>query len=350
MPGRRLARKAGLPPGTIVYVGEEGRAPAAISLMSYTDDCLDERESATVEECRDLMKEGGVTWINVSGVHDVDLVEKVGHLLNLHPILLEDVAHTGQRTKMDEYEGHLFFALHMIYFQDGDLIDEQVSLVVGKNVVLSFLENPGDVFDPIRERIRQAKGRIRSRGADFLAYTLMDTLVDNYFLVVETMAERMEALESEVLENPRVQVLNEIQRQKRQVILLRRAVWPLRDVVARLERAEGDLFGPDMRVYVKDLHDHSVQVMETVETFRDVMGGVLDIYLSQVSNRMNQVMKVLTVIATIFIPLTFLVGVYGMNFEFMPELAWRWGYPALWGFMVTLAVVMLVLFKRKNWL
>jgi len=334
----------------MVYVGENGRAPATLSVLGYSPDSLEEKEAASLEDCRTMMESQGVTWINVSGVHDVGLVEKVGSLLDLHPLLLEDVVHTGQRAKMEEYDGKIFFVVRMIYFQDGEMLNEQVSLVVGQGVVLSFQETPGDIFGPIRDRIRHAKGRIRSRGADYLAYTLMDTLVDNYFLVVETMAEHMETMEAEVLEDPRVAVLSDIQQQKRQVIFLRKAVWPLRDMVARLERAEGSLFGPDMRMYVKDLHDHSIQVMETVETFRDVMSGVLDIYLSQASNRMNEVMKVLTVIATIFIPLTFVVGVYGMNFQHMPELSWQWGYPAIWGVMTALAVMMLILFRRKDWL
>jgi magnesium transporter len=229
-------------------------------------------------------------------------------------------------------------------------VTDQLSLVFGKNFVVSFQEKPGDMFDPVRERLRQGKGRLRKMGADYLAYALLDAVVDHYFVVLENLGERVEALEEELVVDPSQETLHKIHALKREMIFLRKSVWPLREVVAKLERAESELIKDSTEIFFRDVYDHTIQVIDNIETFREILAGMLETYLSSVSNRMNQVMKVLTIIATIFIPLTFLAGVYGMNFEHMPELKWRFGYFLVWGVMIALGVGMAVAFRRRKWL
>jgi len=273
-------------------------------------------------------------------------------LLGLHPLTLEDIASTHQRPKMEDFDNYFYFVLRMPYFQrrGGRIHAEQISIVLMKNAVVSFQEREGDVFDPIRERIRRNKGRIRKCGADYLAYALMDAIVDNGFAILETLGERTESLENNVLKEPDPAVVREIHALKRELILLRKAIWPLREVLANLSRDDSPLISKSTALYLRDVYDHTIQVVETVETFRDTVSGLLDVYLSVVSNRMNEVMRVLTVIATLFIPLTFLAGIWGMNFEFMPELEWKFAYPVVLGIMILIAATMLIFFRRKKWL
>ena len=270
----------------------------------------------------------------------------------MHPLVLEDILNTGQRPKLEDFDEYVFVVLKM--FRYGDQVDgmgiEQISLILGPSFVISFQEEPGDVFDLVRGRIRESKGRIRKMGADYLAYALLDALVDSYFVVLERVGEKVEFLEEELVSDPRPETLQAIHNLKRDMLFLRKSVWPLREVVGALVRGEPSLFGESITVYLRDVYDHSIQVIDTIETFRDMVSGMLDIYLSSVSNRMNEVMKVLTIIATIFIPLTFITGLYGMNFKHMPELAWRWGYPMVWAVMLTVVVLMLFYFRRKKWL
>ncbi len=334
---------------------EAGAAPVDnvhISVFTYSEDDCTEREAATAEEACAPPEPGRVTWINVDGVHDVKLIEKIGECFGLHPLLLEDIANTEQRPKTEDYGEVVFTTLKMLCPDEPGRPAriEQISLVLGRQFVLSFQERAGDVFDPVRDRLRRGKGRVRKAGADYLAYALLDAVVDGYFLVLERVGEELEGLEEEVADNPTPETAGRIREMKRRSLRSRKAVWPLREVVGVLARGELDLITPETIPYLRDVYDHTIQVVDTVETFRDVISGMRDTYLTVLSTRMNEVMKVLTIIATIFIPLTFVAGLYGMNFEFMPELKWRWAYPSALALMLAIAVVMLVYFKKKRWL
>jgi magnesium transporter len=265
---------------------------------------------------------------------------------------MEDILNTDQRPKIENYGEDLFIVLKMLSYDEkkGEISAEQVSLVLRSNAVLSFTEKEKGAFTPIQERLRSGKGRLRKMGADYLAYTLLDIIVDHYFAILEKLSEKIEELEEKLVTNPTTPILQKIQNLKREMIFLRKWVWPLREVISSLERGESSWIQEGTRFYLRDVYDHTIQVMDTVETFREVLSGMMDIYLSSINNRMNAVMKVLTIIATIFMPLTFLAGVYGMNFKHMPELEWQWGYPLLWVFMILIAVFMLISFRKKRWL
>jgi magnesium transporter len=345
-------KRAGLPPGTLVHVGPARTERVRIRVIDYGEGPLEEKELANIEDCFAFRDTPTITWINVDGVHLVEVVEKIGRHFGLHPLILEDVVNTHQRPKLEDYDNHLFIVLKMLsYDESHDAVrSEQVSLVLGKNFVISFQETEGDVFDPIRERIRNGKGRIRKMGADYLAYALVDAIVDHYFIILEKLGEKIEALEEEMVGDPDHDTLMRAHRLKREMLVLRKSVWPLREVVSRLERGESPLIRKPTYVFLRDVYDHTIQVIDTIETYRDMLSGLLDLYLSTVSNKMNAVMKVLTIIATIFIPLTFVAGIYGMNFEFMPELHWHWGYPIVLAGMLFIGLVMLFFFRKKKWL
>ncbi len=350
---RKLSgKKPGAAPGTLVYTGERAGEPVQIRLIDYRGEAFDERHPATVEECLPFKEKPTVTWLNIDGLHEVEVVERIGRHFGLHPLVLEDLVHAGQRPKMEEYDSYLFFVLRVLTWDEAAhrLAEEQLSLILGENFVLSFQERPGDVFDPVRERIRGGKGRLRERGPDYLAYALIDAIVDHYFVVLERLGERIDELEQELIDDPVPSTLHEIYRVKRELLFLRKAVWPLREVLSGLQRLESPVVAEETRFFIRDVYDHTIQVIDTGETFRDMAAGMLDTYLSSLSNRMNEVMKVLTIIATIFIPLTFIAGVYGMNFERMPELGWAWGYPAALLVMLVIGGVMLAFFRRKGWL
>jgi magnesium transporter len=350
---KKRSRKAGLPPGTLVHIGEKRAGVSKITLIDYDEANFQEREVKTVEQCFAFREKPSVTWINVDGVYQVEVIEKLGNCFGLHPLVLEDILNTDQRPKMEVYGDYIYIVLKMLY--DSELNrsaeTEQVSLILGSNFVISFQEGKeGDVFNPVRERIRGDKGLIRKMGSDYLAYSLIDTIVDNYFLILENLGERIELLEEELVAHPTTTTLQEIQKIKYQMVFVRRAVWPLREVISGLGRKESPLIKETTEIYLRDVYDHTVQVMDTIETYREMLSGMLDIYLSSVSNRLNSVMKVLTIIATIFMPLTFIAGIYGMNFKYMPELEWRWGYPAVWLIVVVIGISMLIYIKKKKWL
>jgi len=349
---KKRSRKAGLPPGTLVHIGEQKAEEVKITAIDYDEARFQEREIETVEECFLFKDKPTVTWINVDGIHEVEVLELLGECFGLHPLVLEDILNTDQRPKMEDFSDYIFIVLKTFSYNDqrDELEAEQISLILGPSFVLSFQERTGDVFDPIRERIRNGKGRIRRMGADYLAYCLLDSIVDHYFVVLEQVGEEVEFLEEELVTNPTPETLQTIHNLKRDMIFLRKSVWPLREVIGALERGELSLIRESTGIYLRDVYDHTIQVVDTIETFRDMISGMLDIYLSSVSNRMNEVMKVLTIIATIFIPLTLIAGIYGMNFQYMPELGWRWGYPVVWLVMLVIGVLMLVYFRRKKWL
>jgi magnesium transporter len=349
---KRSSRKAGQSPGTLTHIGEKKLEKATIEVIDYDSQNLEEIYDTSPEECLPYKGSSTVTWIDVTGVHDVQVVEQMGKAFALHPLLLEDVVHTAQRPKMEDFGEYLFFVLNMLTYDAGSkgILSEQISLVLGPSFVISFQESEGDVFNPVRERIRNAKGRIRKMGSDYLAYALIDAVVDHYFIILESISEKIEALQEEVLSQPSPETLQIIQTNKQDLIYLRKSVWPLREAVNNMQRTESDLITDGVLVFLRDVYDHTIQVIDTVETFRDMNSGTLDIYLSSVSNRMNEVMKVLTIIATIFIPLTFLAGIYGMNFEYMPELKWRGAYFVVWLIMLIVGIIMFIGFKRKKWL
>ncbi|MBN1848880.1 MAG: magnesium/cobalt transporter CorA [Deltaproteobacteria bacterium] len=349
---KKPAKKAGLSPGTLIHVGEKKIDQIRIRITEYNDSFFEERELAVIEECCECKDASSVTWINIDGLHEVSIIEKLGNQFNIHPLVLEDILHTEQRPKMEVFDDYLFIISKMLSYDDErkTINTEQFSLILGPNYVLTFQENTGDVFDIIRERLRKQKGRIRKEGADYLAYALIDAIVDNYFIVLEKIDEKMEMLEEQLTENPNSETMQTIHHLKRELIFLRKSVWPLREVIGILEREELRLIQAKTTVFLRDVYDHTIQVIDTIETFRDMVSGMLDLYLTTVSNRMNEVMKVLTIIATIFIPLTFIAGIYGMNFEFMPEIKWHWSYPVVWIIMIAIGVLMLIYFRKKKWL
>ncbi len=345
--------KAGLPPGTLVHIGTRQVGETRVRIIDYDESGVRETARAALADCVPFRDSESVTWIDIEGLQDIPLLEGLGRCYGLHPLILEDILNTDQRPKTDDMEGYIYIVLKMLDFDPGSLeiVSEQVSLVFGRHYVISLQEGrEGDLFEPLRERIRAGKGRLRRLGSDFLAYSLLDTVIDHYFAIVERFAERIESLEEELVGNPRPETLHQIHRLKREMILLRKAAWPLREVVNALEKSDSELIRPATKLFLRDLYDHAIHIVDSVETYREMLSGMIDIYLSSVSNRMNQVMRVLTIIATIFMPLTFLAGIYGMNFRYMPELGWPWGYPLVLLAMFVLAGAMLFFFKKKHWL
>ncbi|MFC2161176.1 magnesium/cobalt transporter CorA [Acidobacteriota bacterium] len=345
-------RNIGLPPGTPVYIGDRIGEEVRITILDYDESQFQEIGIKDVEESFPFKEKSTVTWINIDGIHNIDYIEKIGRHFGVHSLVQEDIVHTEQRPKMEEFEDHIFVVLKMISYNEANkkTVSEQVSLILGPKYVISFQEKEGDIFNSIRERIRNGKGRIRKMGPDYLANSLLDTIVDHYFVVLEKFGERVEELESELLSNPHPEDLQEIHRLKREMIFLRKSVWPLREVLSNLARLESSLVEDSTKIYLRDVYDHTIQIIDIVETYRDMLSGMHDTYLSSISNRMNDIMKVLTIIATIFIPLTFIAGIYGMNFQFMPELSWKGGYFFVWGIMAAVAIGMIVFFKRRKWL
>ena len=335
-----------------MYIGKTKTEKVKITCIDYYGDYFQEKQMETIDDVFPFSNTTTSTWINLDGIHQLDNIEKIGKHFNIHPLVLEDIMNTGQRPKMEDYGNYLFIVLKMLHYdeKDDETKTEQVSLVLSSKFVLSFQENEGDVFDFVRERIRTDRGRIRKMGVDYLAYSLVDAIVDNYFMVLEKIGEKIEDIEEELVKNPTPEVLHMIHRLKRELIFLRKSVWPLREVISKLERWESPLIDKSIDIYLRDVYDHTIQVIDALETFRDMLSGMLDIYLSSVSNKMNEVMKVLTIIATIFIPLTLIAGIYGMNFTYMPELESPWGYPMVYMVMLAVGAVMMVYFRRKKWL
>ena len=351
-PVKKISKKAGLPPETLVHIGERKAEKVKITIIDYDEVRLEERVVKEVRECFPYKEKQTVTWINVDGLHDPEVLEAIGTCFEIHPLVLEDIADTEQRPKMEDLERYIFVVMKMLQYDETwkEIDTEQVSLILGPNFVISFQEKEGDVFDHIRDRIRTGKGRIRKMGADYLAYALTDAIVDNYFVILDKIGQEIDRLEVELVTNPAPDTLPAIHVFKGEMIFLRKSVWPLREVVSSLERTESLLVKDTTGIYLRDVYDHTIQVIDTIESYRDIASGMLETYLSGLSYRMNEVMKVLTIVATIFIPLGFLASIYGMNFRFMPELSWRWGYLTVLGLMAVMAIGLGVYFKRKRWL
>jgi magnesium transporter len=348
---KKISAKTGLPPGALIHIGEKHAERAKITLCEYDESHFNEKEIHTLEGLMPPPDRKDVTWIHIDGLQDIQLLEQIGIVFGLHPLILEDILNTDQRPKLENHGDYLYVVLkHFQMGQDGRIVPEQVSIVLGPNYLISLQEKEGKLLDPVRGRLRTDRGRLRKGGADYLAHALLDGIVDGYFSILDHFGEEIETLEEVLMGRPSPQILRKIQILKREMILLRKAVWPLREMVGNLSRSDSPLIREPSILYFRDISDHTAQVIDTIETYRDILSGMLDIYLSSISNRMNEIMKVLTIIATIFMPLTFLAGIYGMNFKHMPELEWPWGYFALWGVMVVIAVVMLVYFRRRKWL
>lgn len=346
----KASEKAGLPPGTPVLVAERAE-PTRITLIDYDPQHVDVRELSDVEEGFPFRKTPSVTWLNLSGLQNIEAIERIGREFGVHPLTLEDILHLNQRPKVDIFDDYVYAVVKMLQTGSGggELDMEQVSLVVGENFVITFQEREGDVLDPLRERIAKGKGRIRKFGADYLGYAILDAIVDEYFAIVEAFEEAMEQLEDKVLTSTDEGVAEEIHDLRSRLLSVRRHTTPLREAISSLMRAADGIIREDTLPYLRDLHDHVLRVTESLDLLRENVTGLREMYLANVSNRMNAVMKVLTVIATIFIPLTFIAGVYGMSFEYMPELKWRWGYFAVWIVMVVVAGGMVRYFRKHNW-
>jgi magnesium transporter len=351
----RMSQKSGLPPGTLVHIGEEKTDRVRTTLIRYNPLEVHEKELDGLEHLDEVpWKPGqeGVTWINMEGVHDLETIESMGRYFGIHPLTLEDIVNTEQRPKIEEYEEYLFVVLKTFdYVEQGrGLRMDQMSLILKPGMVMSFEEKGREIFSPLRDRIRSGKGRIRKEGSDYLAYCLIDAIVDHYFNVLEKLGEDIEFLQEELITSPTKFTLQAIHRMKWEMMVFRRSVWPLRESVGSLVRGEYATIQKATLVYLRDVYDHIIHVIDSIETFREMLTGMMDLYLSSISNRMNEIMKVLTVIATIFMPLTFIAGLYGMNFKYMPELEWHWGYPAVLLVMAIVAIYMLVYFRRKKWI
>ena len=350
------ARKAQLPPGTLVYTGDKKSSVGpSIRVFTYDEENVLEEEVTSIDAALALRKRGQVTWININGLGDTSVVADVGRHLDIHALVLEDVLHVSQRPKCEDYGDYLFVVAQMLDLARTaesaiSITTEQVSFILATDLLITFQEQEGDVFEVVRNRIRHAKGQVRRMKADYLLYALLDAIVDNYFIILERIGEESETIQESLVDNVPDTTIHSIHGMKRMMISLRRAIWPLREAVGSLERGESKMIQKRAKVYFRDLYDHTIQVMDIVESLRDIISGMLDIYLSAVSNRMNSVMKVLTIIATIFIPLTFIAGVYGMNFEYMPELHYPWAYPATLGVMLAVSLCMLAFFRRKRWI
>ncbi|MCM4160806.1 magnesium/cobalt transporter CorA [Antarcticibacterium flavum] len=346
------------PPGTVTYIGRKESAETRLEVIDYNKESFERYTSTRPEDAFDFENENKTTWINIDGLSNTAEIEKLGKYYNLHPLILEDIVNTNQRPKIDEYQDFIFVVVKMLYFPkeatsktNGNLVSEHVSFVVGEDYVLSFQEAGGDVFDGVRERLENGKGRIRGNGADYLLFCLLDAIIDNYFEVIDHMGDQIEFLEEDLFQKqPSDDITFQIQELKRTILRIRRAVFPLREVLSRLEKMDTNLIQEKTRNYFRDLYDHITQVSENIEIYREMTWGLMDMYMTTISNKMNEVMKVLTIIATIFIPLTFIAGIYGMNFEFMPELQWKYSYFVLWGIMLMVFVVMLYFFRKKKWL
>jgi len=347
-----VKKTVGLPPGTMIHVGEKKLEKPIITVFDYDLYQFQEKIVETVEESFPYKDKPTVTWINIDGIHDIESVRKIQDHFEIHPLVLEDIVNTSQRAKIDDYGDYIYIVLRMLQYKEEsqEILSEQISMVLGKNFVISFQETIGDVFNPIRDRIRTGKGRVRRNAADYLAYVLIDSIVDHYFAILERLGERIEDLEDEIVNNDDPKIPHKIHSLKRDMVYLRKQIWPLRELISAIQRNESKLIQKTTLVYLRDVYDHVIQVVDTIELFKDLLSGLHDIYLSSISNRMNEVMKILTIFTSVFIPITFIASVFGMNFQYMPELHTPHGYYIALGVMTAVALSMLLYFKRKKWM
>lgn len=351
--GKKKSFKIGQPPGSAVFTGTKKLESVKINLISYNEEETEEFEIGSLADFSvHLNQKNRILWVDIVGLHDEKLLEEIGTLFDLHRLTLEDILNVEQRPKMEIFDHYLFTELQMVkcHGVDSPIDSEQISLILRENVLISFQEKEGDVFGFVRSRILQGKGTVRKRGADYLLYSLLDSIVDHYFLVLETVSEKIEVIEALAMNEPDTSVLQKIYLERRQILALRRSVYPLREVISSFEKNADQFITRETKPFIRDLYDNTIQVIETMEVFRDMSSGVLDLYMNSLSNRMNNVMKMLTIISTIFIPLTFVAGIYGMNFDNMPELRWQYGYFYVLAGMLVSALIMVGYFIRKKWI
>jgi magnesium transporter len=346
-----ISRKSGHAPGSLLHIGHKKKDRTEISIINYDENHCVEKENVHVGKCSSYLKPETITWINVDGLHEIDVLEKLGAQFDIHQLVLEDILNTGHISKIETFEKYIYVVLKTFHYnENGSLVSEQISIILGKGYVITFTEKANDLFKPLQKRIKESIGRIRKMGSDYLAYAILDLIVDRYINILENLSEKVEFLEEQLITSPESNSLMMINRLKREVLLLNKSIRPLKNIIDLLRVDDSGLIADKMSIFLRDLYDHTLQVTDTIESMREILTEMLSIYLSSVSNKMNSVMKVLTIIATIFIPLTFLAGIYGMNFEWMPELGWHWAYPGLLGLMVVIGVAMVLYFKRKDWL
>jgi len=346
------SEKSGLPPGSLVHVGEVHEHEHKITVINYNKSTLTKHTIKNIEELLPYQTTDTVTWVIIDGLKNVSIIDSIGQHFDIHALVLEDILNTHQRPKFEEFDDYLYIVIKALSLAENEfnVEYEQVSLLLLDKFVFTFKEKPDALFEPIFNRLGNDKSHLRNLSTDYLTYIIMDTIVDEYFSLQDTFDELIENIEDELLSNPSAQTLNIIQKIKRELIFLRRSVSPMRELLAAIQRSESPLLNDKTKRYFGDIYDHVIRVSEALESYRDLIAGMLDIYLSSVSNKMNETMKILTVFASIFIPLTFIAGVYGMNFEYMPELKWKWGYPALWGVFIGVSVFLLRFFKKKKWI
>jgi len=347
-----ITETIGLPPGTLVRTLEEKEGPVKIQIIDYNKDDFKIFESKTIPDNLEKIKKDFIRWVNIEGSLQTDSIEKLGNTFNLHPLVLEDIVNPIQRPKFEDYHDYIFIIIKQLIWDARDeiFITEQISLILGPHYVISIQERTSNLFNPIIERVQKFKGRVRVMGADYLLYALLDVVVDNYFILEDKIGESMEQIEDSLVSDPDVEVLQSIYNLKRQIIILRKSIWPLRTVISSLQREQSKLISETMQIYLRDIYDHVFLINDSLENYREIVTGMLDLYLSSVSNRMNEIMKVLTIISTIFIPLSFLAGFYGMNFIYMPELSSPLGYPLLIIVMILISLLMIYYFRRKKWI
>lgn len=355
---KHMSHKIGLKPGSLLYVGPERTDKILVTIFDYTENKLTERTAEKISDCFTFRETDTMTWIQVQGLHEVDVIRELGEFFELHPLVLEDILNTHLRPKYEDAGSYLYFALKRLEIpnQDEDMTSDQISVIWGKQYVISFTERNTGILEPIRERVRRTEPRVRFMNSDYLAYAIVDSIVDHYFVALEQLGERIDAIDGRLIDNPEPEQLEEIHELKRTLVEMRKAIWPVREAVNMFERSDSGLIHDDTRPYLRDLYDHAIQIRDTIDTYRDMVSGLTDLYMTSVSNRMNNVMKVLTIIATIFIPLSFLAGVYGMNFDSsasgwnMPELGMKYGYPLFWVLVLIIGGGLLVFFRKKKWL
>ncbi len=347
------SKKAGLPPGTIVYIGENRESKSEIDIFNYSEKIFNERKIDTFDACLKYLNNETITWVNIEGIHNIDIIKSLGKEFNINNLVLEDMANTNQRAKISEFSGYIYIILKMLSYNEVNkqVESEHVSIIFAENYVITLQEGTeGDVFRPVRERLRVESSYIRKLGSDFMVYSLLDVIIDNYFVIMEKIGEEMEFIDEELINNPTPSTLDQIYSLKREILYIRKCIWPLREIINKIERDESSFIKDKTKIYFRDVYEHAIQAIDTIETYRDIISGMMDLYLSSISNKMNEIMKVLTIIGTIFIPLTFIVGVYGMNFEYMPELKMHYSYPVVWLIMLILGIFMLIMFRRRNWI
>lgn len=349
----RQSDKKGLPPGTLLHIGELKSKTTVVTICGFGEEVYWEKRTDNLEECRSILKtEAPVLWVNIDGLARIDILREIGNFFNLHSLTIEDILNTNQRPKQEDYQAYTYLTCRALSLDEltSSIESEQVSFVIGDNFVLSISERETDIFTAMRRYLKMNKGAVRTKGTDYLAYILLDIIVDYYFVVLEKTGEKIETLEELILTNPDDKALQAMHNLKRDMIAMRQALWPLREAIIGLEQSDSVFVDPAVALHLRDVYSHTVQIIDTVEIYREMLSGMLDIYLSSVNNRLNEVMKILTIFASIFIPLTLISGIYGMNFKFMPELGWFYGYPFALGLMAVTAIILLGYFKRKKWL